>query len=87
MRFGDSAEEDALGNTGDEVADVFVADERRHGIAIGFVRIAKGCSHGFAFGEISFVGVIPRAAATGDSGAGLNCGVEEFGWDLEVGFE
>ena len=57
-----------LSDAGDEVADVFVAGERRQGVEIGAVGCGVSLGAAFAFCEFRFMDADPGVYAAGDGG-------------------
>lgn len=64
--FVDGSDEHAVAGAGDEVGDVFMAAEGRHGLAKGFGGIAFGGMFGPGFGHRGAVGLVPGSGTAGD---------------------
>ena len=62
----DGTDQHAVGSAGDEVADVVRPNERRHGLAVNFVRIDAGHDRDFPFCDVFTISASPRLAAAGD---------------------
>lgn len=73
--FGNRVDENAVGRAGDEVADVFIAGERRHGAAVGRTGLVGGEDPrpvaSVRASEVSLVGALPGSAAAPDGGLRL----------------
>lgn len=74
--FGrNSTDEDAVGSAGDEVADAFITDRQRHGVAVGVARVLgrKDFVESFACGipVVRFEGALPGGTATLEGGFGV----------------
>lgn len=63
--FLDGADEHAVAGAGDEIADVFIAAEGRHGLAEGFAGVAFGGV--FVLGSVHrrSVDLVPRGSTAG----------------------
>ena len=80
----EGAEENALGDAGDEVADVVVADERGHGFSKGGGGALGGSGFGLIDGDVDLEGAVECVAAAGDGVVGV--GGLGFSWIGHEGF-